>query len=318
MRYVTESEIVVFTRAVTGDTEAFGHLVNQYSNAVYATAFQVVKDFHRSEEIAQETFIRAWHNLGRIREVDKFGSWLHTTAKRISIDFLRKENKYRLTTLDDLEHRFQVESTEDIALRNERQTLVWQAISQLTDKERNVIILYYMSGFDTREIASFLNVSNNTVESRLRRTREKLKKELFDMTVDIISANKLGEAFREKVVSKIARICFTYIPVTDVRRSVAWYEEVLGFKPDLVFDTHAILQPDLQLLRTDAPVVQNMVEGKALPRTAYFSDDINGYHKYLNEQGVRTEEIIEEGECGWHFELYDPDGNRITIWQARY
>lgn len=318
MRYVTESETVVFMKAVNGDTEAFGHLVNKYSNAVFATAFQVVRDFHRSEEIAQETFIRAWHNLGRIREVDKFGSWLHTTAKRISIDFLRKENKYRLKTLDDLEHVYQAESTEDIALRNERQTLVWEAISQLTDKERSVIILHYMSGFDTREIASFLNVSKNTVESRLRRTREKLKKELFDMTVDVIAANKLGEAFRQKVVSKIARICFTYIPVTDVRRSAAWYEEVLGFKPDLVFDTHAILQPDLQLLRTDAPVVQNMVDGKALPRTAYFSDDINGYHKYLNEQGVRTEEIIEEGECGWHFELYDPDGNRITIWQARY
>jgi len=138
------------------------------------------------------------------------------------------------------------------------------------------------------------------------------------MTVELISTNKLGKAFGEKVVNKIARICFTYIPVTDVRRSALWYEEVLGFKPDLVFETHAILQPDLQLLRTDAPVVQNMVDGKALPRTAYFSDDIIGYHKYLNEQGVRTEEIIEEGECGWHFELYDPDGNRITIWQARY
>ncbi|AZN41697.1 VOC family protein [Paenibacillus albus] len=138
------------------------------------------------------------------------------------------------------------------------------------------------------------------------------------MTVDVNSTNKLSEEFNERVVTKIARICFTYIPVTDVRRSAVWYEEVLGFKPDLVWETHAILQPDLQLLRTDAPVVQNMVDGKALPRTAYFSDDINGYYKYLNERGVRTEEIIEEGECGWHFELEDPDGNRITIWQARY
>jgi RNA polymerase sigma factor (sigma-70 family) len=318
VRFVTESETDVFTKAVNGDTEAFGLLVNKYSNAVYAIAFQVVRDFHRSEDIAQETFIRAWHNLGRIKEVDKFGSWLYTTAKRLAIDLLRRENKYRLRTFDDLEYVYQTESAEDTALRNERQTLVWEAIRLLTDKERNVIVLYYMNGFDTREIASFLNVSKNTVESRLRRTRQKLKKELFDMTVDFISANKLGEAFSEKVVSKIARICFTYIPVTDVRRSALWYEEVLGFNPDLVFDTHAILQPDLQLLKTDSPVVQNMVDGKALPRTAYFSDDINGYHKYLNEQGVRTEEIVEEGECGWHFELYDPDGNRITIWQARY
>lgn len=138
------------------------------------------------------------------------------------------------------------------------------------------------------------------------------------MDIDVVSVNKLGETFREQVVNKIARICFTYIPVTDVRRSAEWYEDILGFKLDIVFDTHAILQPDLHLLRTDGPVVQNMVDGKPLPKTAYFSDDIHGYHAYLNERGVRTEDIIEEGECGWHFELYDPDGNRITIWQARY
>lgn len=114
MRFITESETVVFQKAVNGDTEAFGHLVNKYSNAVYVIAFQVIRDFHRSEDIAQETFIRAWHNLGRIREVDKFRSWLYTTAKRISIDFLRKENKFRIKTLDDLEHMYHAESAEDI------------------------------------------------------------------------------------------------------------------------------------------------------------------------------------------------------------
>ncbi|TMV43531.1 VOC family protein [Paenibacillus mesophilus] len=128
--------------------------------------------------------------------------------------------------------------------------------------------------------------------------------------------NRLGDGFRERVVSKIARLCFTFIPVSDVRSSAKWYSEVLGFQPDLIFETHAILQPDLQLLRTDAPVVQNRVDGKPLPRTAYFCDNIFEFHNYLKEKGVQTEESIDEGECGRHFELYDPDGNRITVWQA--
>ncbi len=138
------------------------------------------------------------------------------------------------------------------------------------------------------------------------------------MVGDVLMENRLGDEFREQVVRKIARLCFTYIPVTDVRSSAIWYSEVLGFQPDLVFDSHAILQPDLQLLRTDAPVVQNMLGGKPLPRTAYFCDNINDFHDYLKEKGVQTEDIIDEGECGCHFELYDPDGNRITAWQARY
>ncbi|TMV42835.1 hypothetical protein FE783_36855 [Paenibacillus mesophilus] len=121
----------------------------------------------------------------------------------------------------------------------------------------------------------------------------------------------------KQVVSKISKICFTYIPVADVRRSAIWYSEILGFQLDLVFDSHAILQPDLQLLRSDAPVTQNTLDDKPLPRTAYFCDNIVEFHEYLNERGIQTEEIIDEGECGCHFELYDPDGNRITVWLAK-
>ncbi|PWW08697.1 glyoxalase/bleomycin resistance protein/dioxygenase superfamily protein [Paenibacillus cellulosilyticus] len=121
----------------------------------------------------------------------------------------------------------------------------------------------------------------------------------------------------EVAMRQIARICFTYVPVTDVRLSAAWYEEILGFTIDLVFDTHAILQPDLQLLRSDGPVVQNMVNGKPLPRTAYFTNHIHEHYAYMQAKGVRLEPIIEEGECGWHFDLYDPDGNVITIWRAK-
>ncbi|WP_331852373.1 VOC family protein [Paenibacillus baekrokdamisoli] len=82
-------------------------------------------------------------------------------------------------------------------------------------------------------------------------------------------------------------------------------------------NTHAILQPDLHLLRMDGPVVQNTVNGKLLPHTAYFTDQINEHYAYMQEKGVRLDPIIEEGECGWHFDLYDPDGNVITIWRAK-
>lgn len=76
--------------------------------------------------------------------------------------------------------------------------------------------------------------------------------------------------YGDNAVSKIVRICFTCIPVTDVRKSAEWYSNLLGFKPDFVFETHAIVQPDLQLIRTDGPVVHNQADGKRLPRAAFF------------------------------------------------
>jgi predicted enzyme related to lactoylglutathione lyase len=114
----------------------------------------------------------------------------------------------------------------------------------------------------------------------------------------------------------INRICFTHIPVTDVRQSAKWYAQNLGFREELVFDTHAILQPDLHLIRVEGAVSQNIVGGRHAPRAAYYCDDINEMHSYLTDKGINVDAIIEEPGCGRTFEVYDPDGNRITLWQA--
>lgn len=68
-------------------------------------------------------------------EIGKFGSWLHTTVKRISLDYFRKDNRFGLKTMDDLKFASQVETTEDIVIRNERQTIMWDAINLLTERE---------------------------------------------------------------------------------------------------------------------------------------------------------------------------------------
>jgi catechol 2,3-dioxygenase-like lactoylglutathione lyase family enzyme len=136
------------------------------------------------------------------------------------------------------------------------------------------------------------------------------------MSDDLRVENRASDGFGDNIVGKMARICFTCIPVTDVRKSAEWYSKLLGFKPDFVFETHAIVQPDLQLIRTDGPVVHNQADGMPLPRAAFFCEQLLEFHRYLAGQGVRTEEIVDEGECGRRFDLYDPDGNRITVWQA--
>lgn len=134
---------------------------------------------------------------------------------------------------------------------------------------------------------------------------------------EVLPTGRLNEQTNEDAIRTVTRLCFTHVPVTNVHLSAAWYEEMLGFKADLVVDTHAILQPDLHLLRTDGPVFQNIVDGRPLPRTAYFTDYIQEHYDYLLSRGVQLEPIVEEGECGWHFDLSDPDGNVITIWRAK-
>jgi predicted enzyme related to lactoylglutathione lyase len=80
---------------------------------------------------------------------------------------------------------------------------------------------------------------------------------------------------------KVTHLCFTHIPVTNVKEASKWY-----------------------------------VNGKSTPRTAYFCNNIFESNETLKKNNIQVEDIIEESGCGWTFEVYDPDGNRITIWKA--
>lgn len=85
----------VVNSANQGDLEAYSALVSKYSNAVYATAFSVVGDFHYAQDIAQEAFVRAWSRLGMLEDSGKFGSWLFTITKRLSIKCLGRVKLFR-------------------------------------------------------------------------------------------------------------------------------------------------------------------------------------------------------------------------------
>lgn len=183
MELLQETEIV--REAIKGDIEAFSILVRKYSNAASATALQYVKDYYHAQDIAQEAFIRMWHHRHQIKETDKVGKWLYTTTKRLSIDWIRKcNNRPASSPYEEIEVP-DTQNTEDHVIRNERKRIVWDAMGRLKEHDRTVILMYYVSGFNTREIAGFLGVSVNTIESRLRRTREKLKEELFQLVGDV-------------------------------------------------------------------------------------------------------------------------------------
>jgi len=188
-------------RGAKVDIEAFSVLVRKYSNAVIATALQYVKDSYHAQDIAQEAFIRMWHHRDRIKEEGKLGKWLYTTTKRLSIDWIRKGNNRPLSTAYEDHAVASGQNTEDQVIRKERKQIVWDAMDRLKEHDRTVILMYYISGFNTREIAGFLGVSVNTVESRLRRTREKLKGELFLMVGDVMKHEAAAKTDSDQITT---------------------------------------------------------------------------------------------------------------------
>jgi len=75
--------------AQNGDMEAFRRLVDRYSNAVYAVIYSKLGDFHLAQDLAQETFLKAFLHLPQLKEAEKFGGWLLTTAVRLTADWHR-------------------------------------------------------------------------------------------------------------------------------------------------------------------------------------------------------------------------------------
>lgn len=312
-------------RASQGDVDSYSTLVTKYSNAVYAIAYGIVGDFHEAQDIAQEVFVKAWHNLNRINDKKKFGSWLYTITKRLSIDWLKKVDK----TWDSFDNATIISdslSVEESVEIRERKIAVWSALNSLDEKYRQVIILYFISGFNTREISNYMNISLSSVESRLRRSKQKLKEELVELVQDTLSTQKLGKEFEQRVVKRITGVACINLPVSNVDASKKWYVDHLGCT--LVRDTLSFNGAVNCLIKLgEGPTVllheekekynlHFMRNGEPAPIFELLTEDIKEFYHQLKKEGVTVIGDITNSSCGDRFQVNDPDGNRITIIQC--
>ncbi len=311
-------ERILVDCACHGDLNAYSALVRKYSNAVYSTAFSLLGDFLLAQDIAQEAFVKAWNNLNCLEERGKFGSWLFTITKRLSIDWIRKTNT-RITNLEVIDQVADPVSTEEMIERRERAKTVWNALNSLDEKYRQVTILYFMSGFNTREISRYLNISVSSTESRLRRAKEKLKLELISLVEETLINNKVDEAFERRVLERLQGVVVVYIPAIELAQSAEWYEKFLGYKITHKGDIWSLERPGyLKIILceigcTTHPIQFNRSNDDSTAVMMIGSPDIEEYHEFLKQKGVEVTDILDRGGCGKSFQMKDPAGNRVMV-----
>src|SRR5690554_1523859 len=74
-----------------GDWDAFGAIVRKYANVLHAVAYEVVRDYHIAQDIAQEAFLKAYMNLHTLQKPEKLGSWLYSMTRHLSLNVRRKQ-----------------------------------------------------------------------------------------------------------------------------------------------------------------------------------------------------------------------------------
>ena len=171
-----ERELVL--RAQGGDRNAFNELVTLHAHGVMNVIYRMCGDTQVAEDAAQETFLRAWSQLGSFKVELSLRNWLYRIGLNVATDMLRKEKHIASADLEDFHLPDPQLGPEGIYLQDERIALVQAAIASLPEASRVVLVLKEYGELSYREIAESLYIPLGTVMSRLNYARRLLKEKL--------------------------------------------------------------------------------------------------------------------------------------------
>jgi len=171
-----DSELV--GRALEGDRSAFDVLVRRHQERVVFLARQITGDWEAAEEAAQEAFLDAYRCLRNLRDRQRFGPWLRTIARRAALTHLRRLESRDEEPMDPAQLGIRTFVSEPPPRDSEVAEKVREAVASLTQRNRRVVILHYLEGYQCREIAQQMGLTAGTVKRILFDSRTQMRKEL--------------------------------------------------------------------------------------------------------------------------------------------
>ena len=183
------SDVELVRGALEGTESAFREIVMRYQRPIYGLIARMVRDPGRAEELAQDTFVKAFRALHTYDVHRKFSSWLLTIAHHVAIDELRKcslDVEPLEQATEDGEWRREFADTKAptpaaLAERAQLATVLQTAIGRLRPEYREVVTLRYERELDYDEIAEITGLPMGTVKSSLHRARKELAEHLENL-----------------------------------------------------------------------------------------------------------------------------------------
>lgn len=176
----TDAAAVALAR--DGDSDAFRALVDRHSRAVYRLAHRMTGNPQDAEDVVQETFLKAYRQLGRFESRANFGTWLHRIAVNCSIDLIRGRKHQEmgqdandLELLDSGDDQRVDPSPERLMLSSEVQERVGRAMGGLTAMERAAFVLRHFEGQSIEEISKALGLKTNAAKHSIFRAVRKMR-----------------------------------------------------------------------------------------------------------------------------------------------
>ncbi len=153
-------------RARRGDHDAFTELARGAVTRLDGAARLILRDPELARDAVQETLIRAWRDLPRVRDPERFDAWLHRLTVNTCLDLARRRRRrvieVELTPID-------APSVADVSATLADRELVEGAMRRLDESGRAIVVLHYFLGMPLTEVAATLGIPVGTVKSRLHR-----------------------------------------------------------------------------------------------------------------------------------------------------
>lgn len=185
MGNLSVQEASLIEQSKSGNIESFEQLVISHQKKMFNIAFRMLGNLEDANDVTQEALIKAYRGINSFNGKSSFSTWLYTIVNNASIDFIRKNKKNKTVYLDreyesaEGTHKIEVachgDTPEEVLEKKEVRRVIEEAIKELSEDHRRIIVLRDIEQFTYAEIAQILDCSEGTVKSRINRARKILK-----------------------------------------------------------------------------------------------------------------------------------------------
>ena len=206
-KLVERSDAELVAGTLDGDPGAFRQIVERYKTLISSIAYSATGNLSRSEDVAQETFITAWSQLGSLREPNKLRGWLCGIVRnRIHRD-RRVSHREPVRDADSVERVHDLPAPEatpsEHAVQRDEEAILWRSLERIPPLYREPLILFYREHRSVEHVAVALELSEDAVKQRLSRGRKLLQEEVQAFVEDTLRRTAPSQAFSGAVVAML-------------------------------------------------------------------------------------------------------------------
>jgi RNA polymerase sigma factor (sigma-70 family) len=172
-----KGDIAHIEQVLSGNPGAFAYIVDHHKDKAFNLAFRICGNREDAEEIAQDSFLKAFRSLNGFKMKSSFATWFYRIVYNTSISYVRVRKKGILSLEDfpaDATDFIGDNSNEDNAEKEYRNALIGFALQKINEEERGLITLYYYEEMNTDEISDITGISKSNIKVRLFRARQKM------------------------------------------------------------------------------------------------------------------------------------------------